>query len=247
MIRPHSDAADPVEPALGAGLDALFHPAGLAIIGASNDANRIGGRPIAFMRRGGYAGRVFPVNPGHTEVQGLPAYASIGNIRENVDLAVIAVPATMVPEAVDQCLARGVKALTVFTSGFAETGPDGAAAQDRMRDRCRAAGVRLLGPNCLGLMNVRSGMFLTFSTVLDAVTLLPGSVGMATQSGAFGAYFCGLAAQRGIGFSHYAATGNESDVDTADCIAWMAGDPQTRVIAAYIEGCRSGARLREAL
>ncbi len=237
----------PGEPALGAGLDFLFRPSGVAIVGASNDPNRIGGRPIAFMRRGGYAGRVFPVNPGHAEVQGLPAYASILDVRDNIDLAVIALPAALVSEAVDQCIARGIKALTIFTSGFAEIDAEGAAAQDRIRNQCRSAGVRLLGPNCLGLMNVRTGMFLTFSTVLDAVTLIPGSVSMASQSGAFGAYFCGLAAQRGIGFSQYVATGNESDVDTADCIAWLAGDPQTRVIAAYIEGCRSGDRLREAL
>jgi acyl-CoA synthetase (NDP forming) len=196
----------PGEPALGAGLDFLFRPPGVAIVGASNDPNRIGGRPIAFMRRGGYAGRVFPVNPGHAEVQGLPAYASILDVRDNIDLAVIALPAALVSEAVDQCIARGIKALTIFTSGFAEIDAEGAAAQDRIREQCRSAGVRLLGPNCLGLMNVRTGMFLTFSTVLDAVTLIPGSVSMASQSGAFGAYFCGLAAQRGIGFSQYVAT-----------------------------------------
>lgn len=235
------------QPLLGSGLDEFFDSSGIAIIGASNDPNRIGGRPIAFMRRAGYAGALYPVNPTRPEIQGLPAYASILDVPDPLQHAVIAVPAEAVASAVAECIARGVKAITIFTSGFAEVGEEGASLQRALRDQCFTAGVRLLGPNCLGLMNVPTGMLLTFSTVVDCVPLHSGSVSMVTQSGAFGAYFCGLASQRGVGFSRFVATGNEADIDIADCIAWLARDPKTSVIAAYIEGCRNGQRLRDAL
>lgn len=229
-----------------AGLDALFRPRSVAIVGASADANKVGGRPLAFLLKAGWRGRILPVNPGAATVQGVPAFASLDAVDEPIDQAIVAVPAAQVPAVVTQCVARGVRALQVFSAGFGE-GPGAAAAQDRLREQASAAGLRILGPNSLGLFNAVDGYFGTFATALDGAWPRAGDIGVATQSGAFGSYFFGLAQRRGLGFSHFVATGNEADVDVADCIAWMAGDPATRVIVTAMEGCRDGRKLLRAL
>lgn len=228
------------------GLDALFRPASVAIVGASNDANKVGGRPLAFLLKAGWPGRLLPVNPGAERVQGVPAHASLDAISGTIDQAIVAVPAAQVLGTVDRCLARGVRAIQVFSAGFGE-GEGAVAAQVALRDKAAAAGVRILGPNSLGLFNAVDGYFGTFATALDGAWPRAGGVGVATQSGAFGSYFFGLAQARGLGFSHFVATGNEADVDVADCIAWMAADPHTRVIVTAMEGCRDGRRLALAL
>jgi acyl-CoA synthetase (NDP forming) len=228
------------------GLDALFRPASVVIIGASNDPNKVGGRPMAFLLKAGWRGRLLPVNPSAARVQGVPAHASLDAIAGPIDQAIVAVPASQVLGTVDRCLARGVRAIQVFSAGYGE-GPCAAAAQAALRDKATAAGARILGPNSLGLFNTADGYFGTFATALDGAWPRTGGVGVATQSGAFGSYFFGLAQLRGLGFSHFVATGNEADVDVADCIAWMAADPHTRVIVTAMEGCRDGRKLTRAL
>ncbi|MGD9943974.1 MAG: acetate--CoA ligase family protein [Burkholderiaceae bacterium] len=227
-------------------LHALFNPRSLAVIGASNDGNKVGGRPLAFLRRAGWRGRLYPIHPSLGEVQGLRAYRSLAEVDGSVDQAIIAVPATQVLTTLDQCIARGVRAVQVFSAGFGD-GEEGAAAMAALRDQARAAGVRLLGPNSLGLFSTVDGFFGTFATALDGAWPQPGVVGVATQSGAFGSYFFGLAQARGLGFSRFIATGNEADVDLADCAAFLAGDGATRVIVLAMEGCRDGRKLAAAL
>ncbi|MEO5669360.1 MAG: acetate--CoA ligase family protein [Ramlibacter sp.] len=227
-------------------LDALFRPRSVAIVGASSDPNKVGGRPLAFLRRGGFAGRVLPVNPGANEVQGIPAYASLDMVPGTIDQAIIAVPAAQVLAVAEQCIARGVKALQIFSAGFGE-GPQARERQAALAARAREGGTRVLGPNSLGLFNVAEGFFGTFATALDGAWPRVGGIGVATQSGAFGSYFFGMAQQRGLGFSHFVATGNESDVDVADCIEFFAADPATRLIVMAIEGCRDGRKLARAL
>jgi acyl-CoA synthetase (NDP forming) len=227
-------------------LDALFRPASVAIIGASSDPNRIGGRPVAFSKRA-FKGAIYPINPKGGELQGLPAYASIRDVPGAVDQAIIAVPAKSALQAVDDCIAKGVKAAVMFSSGFAETGADGRALQEQLTRRCREGGMKLLGPNSLGMFDVHSGLYSTFSSYFDPLWPRTGPVSIVSQSGAVGTYFLSLAAERGLGFSHFAATGNEADVDVAACVEWFADDPDTGVIAIYLEGCRDGARLRAAL
>jgi len=226
--------------------DALFRPRAIAVIGASSDATRIGGRPIDYTRRGGFAGALYPVNPNQQEIQGIPAYPSVSAIPGEVDLAVIALPAKAAPQAVEECIAKGVRAIVMFSSGFAEIDAAGRAAQDAMRDRCVKAGVLLLGPNCLGVMNIHVGMMLTFSTVLESIWPERGNVAVVSQSGAVGAYSAALAMERGVGLSQWVATGNEADIDIARCIQWLAEDEATGSIMAYFEGCRDMARLRAA-
>jgi acyl-CoA synthetase (NDP forming) len=233
-------------------LDALFRPASVAIIGASSDANKVGGRPIAFLKKAGWRGRIFPVNPGAAEVQGLPAYASLAAIDGAIDQAIIAVPAARVLAVADECLERGVKVLQIFSAGFGQglqaQGAQGAlGAQAQLRERAARVGARILGPNSLGLFNAVDGYFGTFATALDGAWPKAGGVGVATQSGAFGSYFFGMAQQRGLGFSHFVATGNESDIDIAECIGFMVADSATRLIVTAMEGCRDGRKLADAL
>lgn len=230
-----------------AALDALFDPQSIAVIGASSDPNRLGGRPIDFCKRGGFPRPIYPINPNQTEVQGLRSYPSLDAVPGPVDLAVIAVPAQVAPAAVDAALAKGVRAIIMFTAGFGEVDAAGLAAQEAMAARCRAAGVPMLGPNCLGAMNVALGFICTFATVLDNAWPTPGRVSVVSQSGAFGSYSYGLAAERGIGFAKWITTGNEADVDVPRALDWLADDPDTAVIMAYIEGCRDGDALRRAL
>jgi acyl-CoA synthetase (NDP forming) len=226
-------------------LDCLFRPRSVAVIGASSDPNKIGGRPLAFLAKGGFRGRVLPVNPGAASVQGLPAFASLDAIEGEVEQAIIALPGRAVLAAAEACAARGVRALQVFSAGFGEGGASD--EQSRLIAIARAAGMRVLGPNSLGLFNTADGFFGTFATALDGAWPTAGAVGVATQSGAFGSYFFGMAQARGLGFSHFVATGNESDVDVADCVDFLAHDAATRVIVMAVEGCRDGAKLMRAL
>jgi len=228
-------------------LHPLFHPESVAIIGASSDPERIGGRPLRFLREAGFRPPVYPVNKGGGEVQGLPAYASARDIPHPVDQAIIVVPVAGVEAALRDCIAKGVRSVLVLTAGFAEVGPEGRAQQDRLVALCRAAGVRMVGPNSLGLLNVETGLFATFSTALNGLQPRPGGIALATQSGAFGSCAYGMATLRGLGFSKIVATGNEADVDVAECIDYLAEDPATRVICAALESCRDGDRLRAAL
>ena len=227
-------------------LDPLFRPRSLAIIGASSDPTRIGGRPVRFTKYG-FKGPIVPINPNQKEIQGLTAYASIKDAPGEIDQAIIAVPAKAAMQAADDCIAKGVKAAVMFSSGFAETGAEGRAMQAELARRCAAGGMKLVGPNSLGMLNTRIGLYSTFSSYFDPLWPRIGPVGIVSQSGAFGTYFLAIAAERGLGFSHCVATGNEADVDVAECVDWLAGDPDTQVIMIYLEGCRDGARLRAAL
>ncbi|MCR5859924.1 CoA-binding protein [Mesorhizobium sp. J428] len=227
-------------------LEAMMRPRSAAVIGASSDAAKIGGKPVALMKAH-FSGTVVPINPNRAEILGLKAAKSIAEVGEVPDLAVVAVAAPVAEGAIDDCVAAGVRAIVLFSAGFGEIDAEGLAAQQRIAAKCRAAGVRLLGPNSLGLINFHTGLFATFSAALDNVWPAKGNVGIASQSGAVGTYVMALAAEAGIGFSHFIATGNEADVDVADCIEWMATDPETKVIVAYMEGCRSGDRLKQAL
>jgi acyl-CoA synthetase (NDP forming) len=230
---------------VGHALDALFKPRSVAIIGASSDPNRIGGRPVAFSKRA-FKGSIVPINPKGGELQGLKAYPSITDVPGEIDQAIIAVPAKAALAAADECIAKGVKAAVMFSSGFAETGAEGRAMQVELARRCAAGGMKLLGPNSLGMFDVHAGLYSTFSSYFNPLWPRSGPVSIVSQSGAVGTYFLSLAAERGLGFSRFAATGNEAGVDVAECIEWLADDPETGVIAIYLEGCNDGAKLRAA-
>lgn len=163
-------------------LEPLFDPSSVCIVGASSDPNKIGGRPLHFLKQAGYAGRIFPVNPSGTAVQGLPSYAVIEAIPVPVEHAIIAVPAALVERALDDCAAKGVKAVQIFTAGFSEAGEAGKAVQDRLAQKARDSNIRLVGPNSLGLFSVGNGFFGTFATALDGAWPRRGPVALATST-----------------------------------------------------------------
>ncbi len=228
-------------------LDAIFSPRSVAVVGASDTASKIGGAPVNFLQRLGFAGQIYPVNPKGGLIQGLQAFPSLQAIEAPVDLAIIAVPAHLVQAALEDAIAARVRGVVLFTSGYAEISAAGGQAQWQLAQTARAGGVRLLGPNCLGFMNLRNQVYATFTPAPLAGQVPAGSIGLVSQSGAFGAYAYALARERGIGFSHWITTGNEADIDFADCVEWLAHDPDTRVIMGYMEGCRDGFKLRRAL
>lgn len=233
--------------ALGAGLEAILAPRSIAIIGASQDATKIGGRPVELLRRFGFPGAIYPINPRAKEVQGLTAYPSVDALPETPDLAIISVAAEAAPAALDACAAKGVKAAVIFSSGFAELGAEGLAMQDRLRATAQRSGMRVLGPNCLGAASVAERSIATFSVVLENGLPPEGPLGIASQSGNLGSYTALLARERGIGASRFITTGNECDVDIADAIAFLARDPATKVILCVLETCRDATRLTDAL
>ncbi|GGF79275.1 6-carboxyhexanoate--CoA ligase [Paracoccus acridae] len=231
----------------GQGLDAFFGADGIAIVGASDDITKIGGRPIHLLKKYGYRGPIYPVNPRGGEIQGLTAYPSVRDLPTAPDLAILVVPATATADALRDCAARGVRGAVVLSSGFGEAGPDGQALQDELLGIARDAGMRLLGPNCLGSFSVANGVIGSFSIVLEDSMPKAGNVGIVSQSGNIGSFIVQNVALRGLGVSHFIATGNEADVDVADGIAALARDAQTGVILCCMETCRDGGRLTQAL
>ncbi len=228
-------------------LDSFFSPSSIAIVGASAGGVKTGAIPLRYLIAQKFSGPIYPIHPTQMEVQGLRAYPTLKAVGRPVDLAIFAVPARHALAALDDAVASGIRSIVMFTAGFAETGEHGTRLQQHFVSRARQAGIRLLGPNCLGFMNAQRRVYATFSPVVSSGLAPSGCVGIASQSGAFGAYAYGMARERNVGLSLWVATGNEADIDVADCIAWMARDKATRVIMAYMEGCSDGARLKNAL
>ena len=175
-------------PAMRHSLDALLRPKSVAIIGASDTPARIGGRPIRHMLKHGFKGRIYPVNPNRDTVQGLDAFASIKSLPEQVDAAIVAVPAAIAVDAVRECIEAGVKSAVIFTAGFAEMSAEGETAQREIERIVRASSMRAIGPNCLGAFTVTESWFATFANAPDLVKVPPGEVGIVTQSGAYGTH-----------------------------------------------------------
>jgi acetate---CoA ligase (ADP-forming) len=230
-----------------AGLTPLLAPRSVAVLGASSDATRIGGRPIAYMRAQNFPGALYPVNPNRTEIQGLKAYPSVADLPETPDVAIVAVPAELAAPSIADLAKRGCKAVVMFTAGFAEMDEAGAAAQDSMVATARASGMRILGPNCLGVFDARRSYYATFSSSFDSGWPVLGRIGIASQSGAYGTHLYTLARNRGIGASLCVMTGNEGDVTVGECIGWLAENPEVDVIAVYAEGIREAPGLIAAM
>jgi acyl-CoA synthetase (NDP forming) len=227
--------------------EAFFNPNTIALIGASSSPARIGGRTLAALLKHGFAGRLYPINPSHDVIQGVKAYARIKDVPESVDLAIISVPAVEVLDALRSCIAKGVRAVVIYSSGFAEAGGQGIGMQATIRLLARRSGVRVLGPNCLGFMSMPSKVICTFGQAPNIGLSDGGGVSIISQSGAFGTYTYAAGLFRRMPISRWITTGNEADVDFGDCIEWLVHDPETKVIMGYMEGCRDGDGLIRAL
>lgn len=212
----------------------LLEASSIAVVGASSDPAKIGGRPIAYLKRAGYAGRIVPVNPMHPEIQGIAAVKDIRD-ADPVDLAIIATPASAAADAVTACREAGAKGIILFTAGYAEADSNGAARQKEMVDAVKSSGAVILGPNCLGAINFHTGMIATFTTALEVNQPKTGGFSYFGQSGALGAYWIELAARAGIGLGKWLSTGNEAHINSADALSYLVDDPDTHLIAAYFE------------
>ncbi len=225
-------------------LQPLLSPQSIAILGASSDFSKINGRPLKHLLDKGYAGRIYPVNPKYAKIGALVCYPNVAALPEPVDLAIVAVPARFVADALRELGQHGVKSAIVFSSGFAETGAPGRALEAAAVAAAREHGLRLCGPNCLGLINAFDRVIATFSQFADGATP-PGPVGFVTQSGAFGTAIAALARRRELGLGYFVNTGNEGDITFVQVMHAVLADPRIRVGAAYIEGLRDGAGLIE--
>lgn len=235
------------QPYTQSSIDTLLRPRSIAIFGASDDPTRISGRPLRYLLEAGFKEPIYPINPNRKTVQGVTAYASLADVPETPDVALIAVPAALTEQAVRDCVEKGVRGAVIFSAGYAESGEEGLAVQQRVAGIARAGGLRLLGPNCLGVFNPQIGFFGTFTQSLDKEMPTPGPLGIVSQSGAYGSHIAYLARQRGMGINYWITTGNEADVDVSECLEWMAGQDDVKVIMAYVEGIRDGERFRRAL
>ena len=227
-------------------LAALWAARGVAVVGASDRPGALGRLPVEFLLRYGYDGRIHPIRPDGEPVCGVPSSPSVCAVDGTVDLAMIMVAASRVPDAVADCAAAGVPVAVICTSGFAETGPDGEALQRRIVEAAKAGGVRLVGPNCIGSVGVGAGQVTSFSPLFsgERTRLVPGSIGFVSQSGALGYGAVSLAFERGLGLGWVVNTGNEADVTAAEVIAAMAATDGCRGILAYAEALNDLESLR---
>jgi len=224
-------------------LTPLFEPASVAIVGASERSGKVGTTLISNMLAAGFKGSLFAINPKYSSVSGVPCYASVAQLPQPADLAVIATPAQTVPKVIDQCGRAGVRAAVVITAGFSEAGPEGKALERVVLDNARRHGVRLIGPNCLGIMRPEIGLNATFARG----TALPGSLGLVSQSGAVCTAMLDWAAPNKVGFSSVVSLGGSTDIDFGEIIDYLANDPSTEHILLYIEGIRDARRFLSSL
>ncbi|MBC8008351.1 MAG: acetate--CoA ligase family protein [Prolixibacteraceae bacterium] len=217
-------------------LRTVLDPKSVAIIGASENENKIGGRPLLYLSRHGYRGKVYPINPKRAEIQGYKAYPSLADVPDAPEAAIVALAGDAAIEAVEQCAQRGVKAAVVMTSGFGETDPvAGKAKEKRMRDAAHARGMRIVGPNSQGLANFGTGAILSFSTMYIEAPPMDGPIAVVSQSGAMSVVPYGLLRARGLGVRHSHATGNDADVSVSELASVVAEDPDLKLLLIYLE------------
>lgn len=220
-------------------LRCFFEPKSIAVIGASRTPGRPGHTLVENLRKA-FSGRIYPINKEAGEIAGLPAFASVSEVPGEVDLAVVLVPAESVAPAMLNCAAKGVRGVVVEAADFAEIGPEGRKRQTQIAEIARKAGMRLWGPNCLGVIDTRSGVITTYQPLRDVV---PGHTSLITQSGALaGAVLAQVHEARTFAFNKVCSIGNKADVDECDLLDYLAGDPTTKVIGMYLESINDGRR-----
>lgn len=219
-------------------LKALFEPATIAVIGASARPGSVGQAVFRNLLLNGYTGTLYPVNPRHRSIMGIKAYPSVEEIEETVDLAILIIPAAGVPEVLEQCARKQIQSAVVISAGFKETGPEGLALENRIRAQVREAGIALLGPNCLGLINTDPAI--SMNATFARAMAQPGNIAFMSQSGALCTSILDYANSQNIGFSKFISFGNKADIDENDLLRYLGKDPQTQVILIYLEDLSNG-------
>jgi acyl-CoA synthetase (NDP forming) len=220
----------------------LFHPQSVAVVGASADARKLTGRPVAYLQKHGFAGRIFPVNPRYQTISGLTCYPDLSALPMVPDVGLVLLGADRVTESIRQLAGAGCAAAIVLASGFGEAGDEGRRRQQELKEA--AGSMRLLGPNTIGLVNVSDKIMLSASGAMELAEFPAGNIALVSQSGGILGSLLSRAAARGIGFSKLVATGNEADLDVTDIVEHLLDDEATAVIALYLEGLRNPVRFR---
>ncbi len=223
-------------------LSALLKPKSVAVIGASKTPGKVGHILVKNIIDSGYQGEIYPVNPREKEIEGLKCYPDVREVQRNIDLAVIAIPAARTPEAAEQCGEAGVKGLVIISAGFKEVGPAGLRLEKELLGACRKYGMRLVGPNCVGIIDTHTPINASFSGTYPQ----RGNIAFISQSGAMLVAILDWSRRRRMGFSRVISLGNKADLNEADFIADAAEDPQTKVILCYIEDVANGPQFLEA-
>jgi acyl-CoA synthetase (NDP forming) len=227
-------------------LQSALAPRSIAVIGASDNPHKVGGRPILYLRKYGFRGPIYPVNPARATVQGLRAFARLEDLPEAPELAIVAVAGDEAVRAVQACAAQGVKVAVVMAAGFGETGAEGLRVQQSLVETARRAGMRMIGPNCQGLANFANGAVANFSTIFSELEPRDGPVAIVSQSGANSQAIYTLVMKKGLGVRHIHATGNEADVTVADLAEAVLDDPGVRLVLLYMEAIKDPQRLAAA-
>lgn len=221
----------------------ILHPQSVAIVGASESEEKWGGRLLRYMLKHRHEGALYPINAKSSQLLGIPAYASLQDCPGPVDLAILLVPQGNVLAAIEDCVAKKIGCALCITAGFAETGPAGRAAEEQVVATARAGGVRLIGPNCMGLMNAQHNLCATTGVVVGGIDRLPaGGIGLASQSGALLGAMLSRGVDIGAGFSSMISVGNQADLDLNDFFEYLIDDPATDVACLYMEAVKDAAR-----
>lgn len=223
-------------------LKSFFEPKAVAVIGASHTPGKIGYEILKNFVQGGFEGKIYPVNPNTEPILGLKVYSSIGHVPEDVDLAVIATPASTVPELLQACVDKKVNVVVVVSGGFAETGKRGAELENRLKEILKGSKTRLMGPNCLGVYDSYSKVDTLFNPRERMSRPTTGVVGFVSQSGAVGVTILDRMAEEKMGVSKFISYENATDVDESDSIEYLGNDEKTKVIALFVEGVKDGRR-----
>ncbi|MGE5523933.1 MAG: acetate--CoA ligase family protein [Rhodospirillaceae bacterium] len=226
--------------------EAFFSPRTIALVGASADTTKNNSRPQRFLKKHGYTGRILPINPGRSEILGETAYPDLRSAPGPIDHVFIMVPAPAVPGIIEQCCELKIPVATMFSAGFAELGEEGAKRQRDMVERARAGGLRLLGPNCMGVINVHDKTPLTVNAVIEHEALKPGPLSVISQSGSMLGTMITRAQPRGLGFSKLVSVGNECDLGVGELAEMLVDDPDTGAILLFLETFRDSANLARA-
>jgi acetate---CoA ligase (ADP-forming) len=226
--------------------DALLRPQAVAIYGASGDPNKNTGRPQRFLKTHGYTGRVIPINPNRDQVQGETAYAKLADAPSGVEHALIMVPKPSVLAAVEDCVAAGLKVVTIYSDGFAETGAEGLALQQHIVEKARAGGMRIIGPNSMGTIDLNTPMPLSINAILEMAELPRGRLAVISQSGSLLGALMSRGAARGIGFSSLLSIGNEADLGVGELLDLLVDEQNTDAILLFLEGIRDAEALGHA-
>jgi acyl-CoA synthetase (NDP forming) len=226
----------PVTTTQYASLDRLFRPQSIALVGASPDPRKISGRPIQFLRAMGYRGRIFPVNPKYETMYDLPAFPSVADLPEPADLALITTPASTTESVITACAEAGIRSAILYTAGFGEFSKEGAEAERRVGAIAREAGIRILGPNCQGFVNIVDSISTTFNAAFSRPAgIKPGNVAWVSQSGALGGMAFDLMRKAGVQVNFWVSTGNEIDVTVSECMRFFLEDESTAMVCGYLE------------